>query len=158
PWGDYLGQQTGGHSPFLFADTLIRSNLNLWALDIELVMGMTPRGSYCRDVLEASRILDMYALLGLPLRITLGYPSSLRSDPLADPEIRIDAGRWQDGFTPQAQGEWAAQFGALALSKPFVQCVLWTYPYDGEPHQFPHSGLFADGKAKPALDSLRHLR
>ena len=39
-------------------------------------MGVTPRGSYCRDLLETSRILDLYALLGLPLRVTLGYPSS----------------------------------------------------------------------------------
>ena len=159
PWGDYLGQEIGGHSPFLFADTLIRSNLNLWALDVELVMGMTPRGSYCRDGLEVSRILDMYALLGLPLRVTLGYPSSPRPDPLADPEMRIDAGRWREGFTPQIQGEWTAQLGGLALCKHFVQSVQWTYPFDAEPHQFPHAGLFdAASQAKPALESLRHLR
>ena len=159
PWGDYLGQEGRGHSPFLFADTLIRSNLNLWALDIEIAMGMTPRGSYCRDMLEASRILDLYALLGLPVRVTLGYPSSPRPDPLADPEMRLDAGQWHEGFTPEVQGEWAAQFGALALCKPFVQGVLWTYPCDAEPHQFPHAGLFdAAGQPKPALAALRHLR
>jgi hypothetical protein len=159
PWGDYLGQEKGGHSPFLFTDTLIRSNLNLWALDVEIVMGVTPRGSYCRDALEVSRILDMYALLGLPLRVTLGYPSSPRPDALADPEMRIDAGRWHEGFTPEVQGEWAAQFGALALCKPFVQSVLWTYPFDAEPHQFPHAGLLdAASQAKPALESLRNLR
>jgi hypothetical protein len=98
-------------------------------------------------------------LLGLPLRVTLGYPSSARPDPLADPEMRLDAGRWQQGFTPQVQGEWAAQFGALALCKPFVQGVVWTHPIDAEPHQFPHAGLFdAAGQSKPALDSLRYLR
>ncbi len=159
PWGDYLGQQMGGHSPFLFADTLIRSNLNLWALDIEIAMGVTPRGSYCRDALEVSRILDMYALLTLPVRVTLGYPSSPRPDPLADPEMRIDAGRWHDGFSPQAQGEWVGQFAALALCKPFVQSVLWTYPFDAEPHQLPHGGLFDESsRPKPALETLRYLR
>ncbi len=159
PWGDYTGQEKRTHSPFLFADTLIRSSISLWALDIEIVMGVTPRGSYCRDVLEASRILDLFALLGLPLRVTFGYPSSPKPDPLADPEMRIDAGRWQEGFLPQVQAEWAAQFVALALCKPFVQSVQWTYPYDAESHQFPHAGLFdADGQSKPALDVLRHLR
>ena len=82
-------------------------------------MGMTPRGSYCRDVLEASRILDMFALLGLPLRVTLGYPSSPRPDPLADPEMRIDAGRWREGFTPPMQGEWAAQLGGSRVVQAF---------------------------------------
>ena len=159
PWGDYLGQDRRGPSPFLFADTLIRSNLNLWALDVEIVMGVTPRGSYCRDVLEASRVLDLYALLGLPLRVTLGYPSSTRPDPLADPEMRIDAGRWHEGFTPQVQGEWAAQFAALALCKPYVQSVLWPHLSDAEPHQFPDVGLIdAAGHLQPALSSLRHLR
>jgi GH35 family endo-1,4-beta-xylanase len=160
PWGDYMGgQEFRRHSPFLFADTLIRSNLNLWALDVELVMGVTPRGSYCRDVLEASRVLDLYALLGLPVRVTMAYPSSARPDPLADPEMRIDAGRWRQGFTPQIQAEWAAQFSAVALCKPFVQSVLWPQLSDAEPHQFPNAGLFDEaGQVKPALSSLRHLR
>jgi len=131
----------------------------LSALDIEIVMGVTPRGSYCRDVLEASRILDLFALLGLPLRVTFGYPSAPKPDHLADPEMRIDAGSWHGGFLPQVQAEWAAQFVALALCKPFVQSVQWTYPYDAESHQFPHAGLFdANGQSKPALDALRHLR
>ena len=52
PWGEYLVVQERQHSPFLFADTLIRSGLNLAALEIEVVMGVTPRGSYCRDLLE----------------------------------------------------------------------------------------------------------
>jgi hypothetical protein len=159
PWGEYLCQERRGPSPFLFADTLIRSNLNLWALDLELVMGVTPRGSYCRDALEASRVLDLYALLGLPLRVTLAYPSLPRPDPLADQEMRIDAGRWRQGFTPQTQGEWAAQFAGLALCKPFVVSVLWPQVSDAEPHQFPNASLFdADGAAKPALSSLRYLR
>jgi hypothetical protein len=45
PWGEYLALSECTHSPFLFADTLIRAGLNLSALDIELVMGVTPRGS-----------------------------------------------------------------------------------------------------------------
>jgi len=92
PWGEYMAQADRSHSPFLFADTLIRSGLNLSALDLELVMGVTPRGSYCRDLLELSRLLDLYALLGVPLRVTLGYPSDERPDPDADPELRVEGG------------------------------------------------------------------
>src|SRR5262249_31936114 len=39
PWGEYLAVADRTHSPFLFADTLIRSGLNLAALDVEIVMG-----------------------------------------------------------------------------------------------------------------------
>src|SRR5262249_22658640 len=55
PWGEYMAVEERNHSPFIFADTLIRSGLSQAALDVELVMGVTPRGSYCRDLLDTSR-------------------------------------------------------------------------------------------------------
>src|SRR5262249_34662647 len=50
PWGDYMAGQDHTHSPFVFADTVIRTGLKLQALEIELAMGVWPRGSYCRDM------------------------------------------------------------------------------------------------------------
>ena len=160
PWGEYMAAHEWTHSPFIFADTLIRSGINnLAALDLELVMGAGPRGSYCRDVLEASSLMDLYALLGVPLRLTLGYPAAATADPLADPELSVGAGRWHDGFTPQTQADWATTLGALALCKPFVQAVQWVHLSDAQPHQFPHAGLLdADNQPRPAFDRLRQLR
>jgi hypothetical protein len=159
PWGEYMALTDRTHSPFIFADTLIRSGLNLAALDIELVMGVTPRGSYCRDLLEVSRLLDLYALLGVPLRVTLGYPSSAQIDASSDPELNVEGGHWGDGFTPETQKAWAADVAALALCKPYVQGVQWIHVRDAERHQFPHCGLFdAADQAKPALQQLRELR
>ena len=43
PWGEYLAQREQTRSPFLFADELIRSGLHLAGLDLELVMGVSPR-------------------------------------------------------------------------------------------------------------------
>ena len=159
PWGEYLAQSDRVHSPFVFADTLIRSGLNLAALDVEVVMGVTPRGSYCRDLLEMSRLLDIYAQLGVPLRVTLGYPSDAKADRDADPEMRVDAGSLGDGFSPASQADWATAYAALALAKPSVHGVQWTHFSDAEPHQFPHCGLVdAQGAPKPALARLRELR
>ena len=159
PWGEYMALTERTHSPFIFADTLIRSGLNLAALDIELVMGVTPRGSYSRDLLEVSRLLDLYALLGVPLRVTLGYPSSAKIDAHSDPELNVEGGHWGSGFTPETQAAWAADVAALALCKPYVQGVQWVQVRDAEPHQFPHCGLFdAADQPKPALQRLGELR
>jgi hypothetical protein len=159
PWGEYMATTNRTHSPYLFADTLIRYGVSIAALDVEIVMGMTPRGSYCRDLLEASRLLDLYTLLQVPLRVTLGYPSSAAADPEADPELTIASGHWGEGFTPEVQGRWAAAFAALALSKTRVRSVQWAHFLDAEPHQFRHAGLVdAHGKVKPALHALRGLR
>ncbi len=159
PWGEYLALSECTHSPFLFADTLIRAGLNLSGLDIELVMGVTPRGSYCRDLLEISRLLDLYALLGVPLYVTLGYPSSANADADADPDLRVEGGRWGNGFSTEVQAAWAAEVTPLALCKPYVQGVQWAHFRDAEPHQFPHCGL-ADRRdnLKPAMQKIRELR
>ena len=159
PWGEYMALEDRTHSPFIFADTLIRSGLNLKALDLEIVMGVTPRGSYCRDLLETSRLLDLYTILGIPLHVTLGYPSDGATDPRADPDYRIAAGHWRDGYTPQVQAEWGASLVALALCKPAVQAVTWAHLSDAEPHQFPHCGLLdSAGRPKPIVQALQPLR
>jgi hypothetical protein len=159
PWGEYLALSERAHSPFLFADTLIRAGLTTIGLDIELVMGVTPRGSYCRDLLEISRLLDLYALLGAPLYVTLGYPSSANVDADADPDLHVEGGRWSNGFTAEVQAAWTAEVTPLALCKPYVQGVQWTHFRDAQTHQFPHCGL-ADRRdnLKPALQKLRELR
>ncbi len=159
PWGEYMAYEDRTHSPFVFADTLIRSELNLAALDVEVVMGVTPRGSYCRDLLETSRLLDLYALLGVPLRVTLAYPSSTAPDPDADPELRGAAGSWHGRLSPAIQADWAQAYAALALCKPYVQAVHWAQLSDAGAHQFPHCGLFdAADKPKPILDRFLQLR
>jgi hypothetical protein len=159
PWGEYMAVEDRTHSPFIFADTLMRAGFNLAALDLEIVMGVWPRGSYCRDLLETSRLIDLYSLLGVPLRVTLGYPSSSAADPFADAELRVGAGYWQGGWTPQVQANWTAACAALAVCKPSVRSVQWVHWSDALPHQFPHCGL-VDGRQqpKPALAQLQALR
>jgi hypothetical protein len=159
PWGEYMATEDRTYSPFVFADTLIRSGLNLGGLDLEMVMGVSPRGSYCRDLLDSSRMLDLYSMLGVPVRVTMGYPSSDAADERADKDLAAGAGRWHGGFSPSVQADWASAFTGLALCKPSIRGVQWIQASDAVPHQFPHCGLFsAQGNTKPALARLRELR
>jgi hypothetical protein len=159
PWGEYMARAEHTYSPFVFADTLMRAGLKLAALDVEWLMGYSPRGSYCRDLLDASRVLDLYAMLGTPIQVSLGYASSAEPDTLAGPSLTASAGHWKDGFTPSVQADWAADFAALAVCKPFVKSAYWCQLNDAEAHQFPHCGLLdTAGKPKPALARLRQLR
>jgi hypothetical protein len=160
PWGDYLAHQERSQSPFVFADNLLRTGIKLAGLDLELIMGVTPRGSYCRDTLDASRILDLYALLGVPLQVTLGYPSAQGTDSCCcDADQRLQGGYWRSGFSPQVQAVWTNAFAGLALCKPYVRCVRWPHFSDAAPHADPHCGLVDGiGAAKPALATLRQLR
>ncbi|MBX9678411.1 MAG: hypothetical protein K2X38_06580 [Gemmataceae bacterium] len=159
PFGDYLACQERAQSPFVFVDTLMRTGLKFGAIDVEIAMGISPRGSYVRDTLDVSRILDLYALLGSPLQVTLAYPASAGVDANADPDLRVEGGWWRGTQSAQTQADWARSFSSLALCKPFVRSVVWSHLSDAEPHQFPHCGLFdARGQARPALETFAELR
>lgn len=159
PWGDYLAYQDHNQSPLAFADMLNRTGMRLAAIDLELILGISSRGSYCRDLLDISRMLDLYALLGVPLQVTLGYPSAAGKDELACPEQQANAGHWDGGYTPETQADWAEAVASLCVCKPYVRAVHWTHFRDGEPHHFPHCGLIdAKGNLKPALQRLTALR
>ena len=123
PWGDYMAVEDHEHSPFVFADMLLRSEINLAALEVEIVMASSGRESYARDLLETSRLLDYYSLLGAPLRVSLGYPSLLPAG--EGSEVEGSEGSWVGGVNPEAQSNWADAFMPLALCKPYTQAVSW---------------------------------
>jgi hypothetical protein len=159
PWGDYLAEQERVKTPFIFADDLLRTGIKLAGLDLEFIMGVSPRGNYCRDLLDTSRLLDLYALLGVPIQATLAYASSNAATELADPDQRVGLGSWRSGFSNETQADWAVSFAALALCKPHVRAVQWAHWSDAQRHAFPKCGLIdAQGREKPALDALAKLR
>ena len=159
PWGDYLAEQERSKTPFIFADDLLRTGIKLAGLDLEFLMGISPRGSYCRDLLDTSRLLDLYALLGVPIQATLGYASATAICDCACPDQRVNLGNWRGANSESTQADWASVFAAMALCKPYVRTVQWAHWSDAEPHQFPHCGLINEqGQPKPALQSLRQLR
>jgi hypothetical protein len=159
PWGEYLAASAFEYSPFVFADTLLRAGLPLAGFEMEWHMGCSPRGTYCRDPLEASRLLDMFSILGSPLQLALSYPSSEDRDPQADPECAVGKAGFWHGLTPLAQAEWAETYTALALVKGNVAGAFWDHLSDSVPHRFPNAGLIDSmGNRKPSFDRLRILR
>ena len=159
PWGEYLAGDSFNYSPFVFADTLLRAGLPFAGFELEWHMGTSPRGSFCRDPLEASRLLDMFGLLGCPIQLALSYPSSTDRDLRADAEQSTGKAGYWHGVTTLAQAEWAETFTSLALAKGFVVGAFWDHLNDGLPHHFPNAGLVdAMGHRKPSFDRLRLLR
>ncbi len=159
PWGDYAREGDYVYSPFVFVDTLLRSGINVSALDLEIVMGVSPRGSYCRDLLDLSRLLDFFALLGIPLHVTLGYPAPGEEIPATDSDVGFDNGYWRAGLDPHTQSDWASEFGSLALCKPYVRAVKWTQFQDTPHSSFPCCGLFdLEGQSRPVLQRWRRIK
>ena len=155
PWGEYLRQQHSDFPPLHFADALVRADLDLAGLMIEMNVGYDPGGTLPRHPVEFSRQLDAWSKLGLPLWLSLSAPSADGDDPLARRKMKLPPGSW----TLDAQRAWAARFVPLALAKPAVQGIVWNQLRDSQPHDFPHGGLFdASLEAKPALRTLAAIQ
>ena len=159
PWGEWLGQGKFQLGPLHLADYLARSELGLSGIELEVAPGFTPPGSGLRDLFEFSKLLDLYALINLPLYVSLALPSSVAPDPKADPAVKAQPGDWPDGLDESAHARWASGFIALAAAKPYVRSVTWCQPTDGLPHLYPNAGLLrADHSPKPLAEWLRTFR
>ena len=154
PWGEYVARQEAD-LPLHLADTLLRSGLEISGLGLEFNISYYPGGSQRRDVLEFSRQLDLWSLLGLPLFVTLVVPGG-RGD---DPKARMKSPPPYEPWTPEKQEEWVRQYLPVILSKTAVQAVVWNQWCDQQTHEFLHGGLFdTTSQPKPTLATLTNLR
>ncbi len=160
PWAEYMTRGEWDLSPIHFADALARADLGLAGVVLDINIGYTPGGTPVRDALEYSRLLDLWAYLGLPLYLTFTFPTSTEKDPLAFREVSVMADAAPpDGWTPTSQRGWIEQVLPLVLAKRSVYGVFWGQLNDAEEHAFPHGGLFnAEGRPKAAMATLAALR
>jgi hypothetical protein len=159
PCAEFMGERECDLSPLHFADALVRAEIGLSAIGLEINLGYWPGGTALRDVLELGRQIDRWSLLGMPLLITLTMPSAVAADPLARSPAQPLPYAAEDETTADHQRQWIERVVPMLLTKPAVQGIFWNQFADNVPHDFPHGGLIdAQGKPKPALEALRNLR
>jgi hypothetical protein len=150
PWGEYIAREDQELTPLHFADTLIRGELGLAGIGIEMNLGYFPGGTQPRDPAEVSRQLDRWSQLGVPLIVFLTVPSAGGADSLAQHKGRVIPELVAGGVTAQSQQATIDWLLPLLMAKPSVQAIVWNQWRDDLPHDFPHGGLIdAKGNAKP---------
>jgi hypothetical protein len=159
PWGEYLSRPSNGLSPLHFADALVRSNLGLAGLGLDLHFGYAPNGTMPRNLLDISQQIDRWSLLGLPLLVRVAVPGG------SGPDERAEGISAAVPFGPEGKndGPFQAAYGArvlqLLLAKPAVHGVFWAGWNDAEPHALPHVGLVdSSGHARPLLSEFAAIR
>lgn len=158
PWAEYLATEQLDLAPLHFADALVRADLGLSGIGLELNVGYYPRASIHRSPLAYSRLIDTWSLLELPLLIAITHPSSDEVDEQANPKVRVLSSA-RGEISPEAQRLWIERHIPLFLAKNSVQVILWNQFSDAVAHHYPHGGLLdSHNKPKPALDALRKIR
>jgi Glycosyl hydrolase family 10 len=161
PWSEYLRDNEQAISPLHFADALIRADLGLSGICLELSMDCWPGGSMPRDLIELNRLIDRWSMLGLPLLVQLSTPT----EPASGDTKRV--AQWQ---TRRNQSPTVNQNGSpgyippepliqLLASKPSIHGIVWDQLTDQFPTATATSGLWnQQGRAKPLLSHLLQLR
>ena len=152
PWGEY--QRAGRHqlSPFQFVDALVRSNLGLSGVTLEINVGYSNRACFTRDLLSISQLIDLWSLLGLQIHVVLTCPSGSTCDSLADDNVLVRQNSLNEPWSESAQHDWMKKVVSLLIAKPTVTGVFLSQFSDGIPHRFPHGGLLStSGQPKKML-------
>jgi hypothetical protein len=159
PWAEWMASSTFQLGPLHLADYLARAELGMAGIALEIAPGYSTPGSHLRDLLEFSKMLDLYALLNYPLYLSIAMPSSVTVDPQADAHVKVEADQWPGPLTDAGQAAIAARWISLAVAKPFVRSVTWRQLDDSVPHLYPHAGLVRPNRTfKPLLEWLRTFR
>ena len=159
PWGENQARGRFRLSPLQFVDALMRSGVGLAGVNLELAVGYEPRGSAHRDLLDVSRLLDLWGYLGAPLYVTLGLPSRPESDPQAISEINVAEPQCGEPWSETLQARWIERYLPILMAKQSVVGVFWAHYSDARPHELPHAGLLGlDGHPKQSFEQIKDFR
>ena len=140
PWGEYLSGNPQDLSPLHFADALVRADLGINGIGMEINWQHGAGNTQPRDLVALASELDRWTLLQIPLVVFLTAPTELEGDELSCSAHRVD------------------QLLTVILGRPSVQVVIWNRLLDAT--EGPHRGigiLDPGGREKPVLQVIDRL-
>jgi len=160
PWGEYHTHDRSSLPPLLYAEMLSQAGIQIDAFSLRMQMGSYRPGLQTRDLMAFSAMLDQYAMLDRPITISsLGVPSS-KIAPRDDLPDKPSSGEWRKPWDEEVQAQWLSAYGAVALSKPYIESICWHELADTTGSTDMRTGGLMDikGLGRPALDRLTELR
>jgi len=150
PFSEFVSHETDAVSIQVFWLRLQQEGINLDALGVQ-VLGGQAGGRATRDLMNYSALLDRFFLYEIPLIISaLGVPCEI---------IDERGGWWKSPWTEDSQQQWAGSMFFIALSKPYVESVIWTDLFDHKNAQLPTAAMVSKrGKPRQLLNRIVGMR
>ena len=151
PFGEHCAVRRQSIPPLTFVDRVIQEGIRVDCIGLQLLFGQKDAGRSSRDLMQISDIIDRYLVLEMPVVISaFGVPNR---------QVDEDGGFWHKPWSSDAQSRWMSRVFAMAMSKPFVETLIWTDLYDHARSVLPAAGLVSDsGHPKPVLKRLVNTR
>jgi len=156
PWGEYYATTPNTIPPLVYVDMVVQSGINFDAFGLQMRFGKNQAGMHVRDMMQISSVLDYLVPIAKPLYITdVEIPSQNGVGP-HDGKV---AGIWHQEWGQSQQEQWIEQFYQIALSKPFVDAVIYSNLTDTADSTIANSGLLTkEFEPKKSFQRLKKLR
>ncbi|QQE11695.1 endo-1,4-beta-xylanase [Planctomycetota bacterium] len=163
PFGEYFAKNQRSIPTLMYADLLNQSGINFDLLGIKYQMGQAVPGQYTRDLMQISNMMDSFSHFGKPLALTIAVPSEPVTQMMIaatdDNDVDPSCGYWRRPWSQTVQSHWLEAVYQIALSKPFVETVIWDSLVDHSDIELPLSGLIDEElQPKPSLQRLIGFR
>lgn len=164
PFGEYFGQDQRSIPPLMYCDLLVQGAVSFDGFSIKLLMGQAQPGHYCRDLMQVSQLLDLFAGYGKPAHLNLAAPSQKVTAEMIAPQqgeqpVDDNSGYWRAPWSPVVQSHWLEAVYHVAFSRPHIESVIWHDMVDHEKAELPLAGLVNDQlQGKAAFRKLVQFR
>lgn len=145
PWGEYYVTEANTIPPLVYIDMIIQGGINFDAFGLQMWFGDNKSGMLIRDMMHLSSLLDYFGPIAKTLYIT---DVEIPSESPKGRDNHSSAGLWHGQWNQKRQGQWIEQFYKIAISKPFVDSVVYSNLVDAEDYAVANSGLLT-GKLEP---------
>ena len=145
---DHVSSRPGALTPWQYLERLSQEGIHFDAVGIQMCFGGATGGTAMRDLMQISAVLDRFLAFDCKVMVSaFGVPSR---------QVDPKNGWWRNPWSEQVQSVWASRFVTIALSKPFIETVVWERLIDeGE----DATGLlFENGKVKSVFAKLIAIR
>lgn len=150
PFGETVARRPGAASPWQFLERLVQEGVHMDAVGMQVCMGAGGSGFGVRDFLQVSAMLDRF--VGFDCKVMLsaiGVPS----------QPSAEGGAWRKPWSEAVQDQWALSLSTVALSKPFIETLVWERLGDNGAGDRGRCGVQdAAGHAKPVARRLLGIR
>lgn len=153
-WGEYYATVPNTIPPLVYVDMILQSGISFDAFGLQIQFGKNALGMRIRDMMEISANLDRFAAASRALYIT---GVEVPSDVLSSRDAAL-AGEWHGRWNQTLQGQWLEQFYKVALSKPFIDSIVYSNLTDGKECVIERSGLLTENlESKESFLRLKKL-
>ena len=154
PWAERLAGAVGGTHPLQIADSLVRQDVELSFLGLEINLDLWPNGSTVRDPLQWIDLVDIWAQLGMPLVLCLRTPCGGTAE-TKGVETRNQV---RSNLSDKQRIDFLKTVLPMMVARPSVHGVIFQQWQDIDDPRYPNSGIIdADGAPKEIFEVLETI-